>query len=137
MRCLLHGIAVGELRVLTAPVSFWGGVDPKSGTIVDRSHPEFGAAVSGVILAVPHGRGSSSSATVLAEMIRIGTAPSGLLLQEPDQILVTAGYVANTLYGSQFVVSCGEIPIASGGVFRLDTGGLRHEDAGTMSGTSR
>ena len=129
MRCLLPGVAVGELLVLSAPLSFWGGVDPTTGTVVDRNHPECGVTVTGVILAMPHGRGSSSSATVLAEMIRIGTAPSGLILQEPDQILVTAGFVANTLYGSNFVVSCGEVPAAPDGLFRLDEAGLsRRED---------
>ncbi len=124
MRCLLPGVAVGELLVLSAPLSFWGGVDPITGTIVDGNHPECGVTIKGLILAMPHGRGSSSSATVLAEMIRIGTAPCGLILREPDQILVTAGFVANTLYGSKFVVSCGEAPAAADGMFRLDHAGL-------------
>lgn len=135
MRCLLPGVAVGELLKLTEPLSFWGGVDPTTGAIVDRNHPQYGVSITGVILVMAHGRGSSSSATVLAEMIRIGTAPLGLILQEPDQILVTAGFVANYLYSSEFVVSCGQLPPGDDGVFRLDEAGLNLESAGVRSDT--
>ncbi len=124
MRCLLDGEAIGPLQILTEPLSFWGGVDVESGQIIDPNHPQFGELVSGCILGLPHGRGSSSSATVLAEMIRIGSGPVGLILSEPDQILVAGGYVANVLYAKRFVVSVGDLPETSEGVFRLDADGL-------------
>jgi predicted aconitase with swiveling domain len=124
MRCLLDGEAIGPLQILTEPLSFWGGVEVESGLIIDPNHPQFGDLVSGCILGLPHGRGSSSSATVLAEMIRIGSGPVGLILSEPDQILVAGGYVANFLYAKRFVVSVGHLPEASEGVFRLDVDGL-------------
>jgi predicted aconitase with swiveling domain len=57
---LVDGTASGHLMVLTDPLSFWGGVDPATGTIIDRSHPAVGASVAGTILFMPHGRGSSS-----------------------------------------------------------------------------
>lgn len=124
MRSLLKGDAVGTIMRLEAPLSFWGGVDTGTGQIVDHNHPQLGESVTGKILAMPHGRGSSSSATVLAEMIRIGSAPVGLILTEPDQILVTAGYVANRLYGSRFVIAVGELPSTSENTYRLSENGL-------------
>lgn len=124
MRCILDGEAIGPLTVLSQSLSFWGGVDVTSGLIVDRNHPQFGTRITDSILGMPHGRGSSSSATVLAEMIRIGTAPVGLVLGDPDQILVAGGYVANTLYGKRFVVFVGDIPAPSDGLFRLNADGL-------------
>jgi predicted aconitase with swiveling domain len=101
---ILNGIFLvsGEARgpvLATAPLSFWGGYDPEAGHVIDRSHPALGAALAGVILVMPSGRGSSSSSTVLAEAIRLGTAPAGIVLSEPDPILVIGALVAGRLYG--------------------------------------
>lgn len=89
---------------LDEPISFWGGVDPEDGRIVDERHPQAGRSVSGTILALPHGRGSSSSPSVLAEMIRSGTSPAGILLGEPDSMLVLGSLVASELYGATMPV---------------------------------
>lgn len=97
----LDGEAEGFALVLSEPLSFWGGVDVDSGEIIDRSHPEAGANVAGKILVMPSGRGSSSSASVLAEAIHSGTAPAGILLQRPDPILVAGAIVAEFLYGTR------------------------------------
>ncbi|HET7092842.1 MAG TPA: DUF126 domain-containing protein, partial [Thermomicrobiales bacterium] len=43
----------GEALVLTRPISFWGGVDPKSGRIADPRHPEAGENVAGRVLFLP------------------------------------------------------------------------------------
>jgi hypothetical protein len=55
--------------------------------------------VTGTILVMPSGRGSSSSATVLAEAIRARTAPAGIILGAPDDIIVIGALVAAELYG--------------------------------------
>jgi predicted aconitase with swiveling domain len=95
-------LVAGEARgpvIATAPLSFWGGYDPEAGRIVDRSHPALGETLVGRILVMPSGRGSSSSSTVLAEAIRLGTAPAAIVLSEADPILVIGGLVASRLYG--------------------------------------
>ncbi|MDC5697058.1 DUF126 domain-containing protein [Intrasporangium calvum] len=97
-RFLHPGRAAGPVLVLDAPLSFWGGTD-LSGRIIDRHHPQHGECVAGTILAMRSGRGSSSSSSVLAEQIRQGTAPAGLVLAEPDPIIVVAVVVAQELYG--------------------------------------
>lgn len=88
-----------EPLVLTEPLSFWGGVDPLTGVIIDVRHPQVGEVVSGRVLMMPAGRGSSSSASVLAEMIRLGTAPLRMVLDQPDPILMLGAWVAEELYG--------------------------------------
>ena len=98
-RALLAGEAAGPALVLDAPLSLWGGMDPHTGRISDHHHPQLGATVSGRILVMPSGRGSSSSSSVLAEAIRLGTAPLAILLAEPDEILVLGALVAEYLYG--------------------------------------
>jgi predicted aconitase with swiveling domain len=97
-RALSAGRAEGELLVLEAPLSFWGGMDAATGIVIDRHHPQCGVALSGKIVAMPEGRGSSSSSSVLAEAIRAGTAPSGLILSRPDGIVALGAIVAAELY---------------------------------------
>ena len=93
-----------EPLVLTEPLSFWGGVDPNTGVIIDVRHPQSGEVVSGRVLIMPAGRGSSSSASVLAEMIRLGTAPSRVVLDQPDPILLLGAWVAEELYGLELEI---------------------------------
>jgi predicted aconitase with swiveling domain len=71
------GNASGEALVLTEPLSFWGGVDDL-GTISDVHHPQLGVNVSGQVVFLPSGRGSSSSSSSLAELIRAGVGPAPL-----------------------------------------------------------
>lgn len=78
----------GPLMALTAPLSFWGGVDPATGRIIQVRHPQCGETISGAILALPGTIGSSSSSAVLLELIRLGIAPAALLLDQPDAILL-------------------------------------------------
>jgi predicted aconitase with swiveling domain len=98
-RALVAGEAAGPALVLEAPLSLWGGMDPRSGQLSDHHHPQLGATVTGRVLVMPSGRGSSSSSSVLAEAIRLGTAPVAILLAEPDEILVLGALVAAHLYG--------------------------------------
>lgn len=95
----MPGSANGEIVVLDEGLSFWGGVDPRTGRVIDRAHPQFGVSLAGKIVVMPHGRGSSSSSSVLAESLRLGTGPAGILLGETDQILVIGALVAKLLYG--------------------------------------
>jgi uncharacterized protein len=110
-RTLVPGEAEGRLIVWRTPLSFWGGLDVETGRVIDRSHPACGEGIAGAILVLPSGRGSSSSSSVLAEAIRRGTAPAGLVLCEPDPILVVGAIVARTLYGR----TCPVVVCASGG----------------------
>ena len=97
-RALVEGEAAGPALVLEAPLSLWGGMDPRTGRLSDHHHPQLGATVTGRVLVMPSARGSSSSSSVLAEAIRLGTAPQAILLGEPDEILVLGALVAEYLY---------------------------------------
>src|ERR1700683_4986797 len=72
---------------LTDPVSFWGGVDEKTGQIIDQHHPQYKVCLAGTALLMGAARGSSSSSSTLLECVRLGTAPATLLLTERDTIL--------------------------------------------------
>ncbi|HEX6264161.1 MAG TPA: DUF126 domain-containing protein [Actinomycetota bacterium] len=98
-RFLVEGHVDGTALVLAEPLSFWGGLDPVTGEIVEANHPQRGEVVTGRVLVMPSGRGSSSSATVLAESIRLGTGPAGVVLGEADEIVAIGALVAEVLYG--------------------------------------
>ena len=89
----------GRALVLDEGLSLWGGMDPATGLLIDARHPQRGMSLTGRIVVMPSGRGSSSSASVLAEAVRARTAPAAILLGEPDLILSIGAAVAEELYG--------------------------------------
>jgi predicted aconitase with swiveling domain len=95
---LLPGESVSApCLALTAPISFWGGVDPRSGEIIDARHPERGRNVAGTVLALPGTIGSSSASAVLLELVHAGKAPAAILIAEPDAILLLGLVVAREM----------------------------------------
>lgn len=96
---LIPGGADGKLVVLEEPLSLWGGFDPVTGRIIDVHHPQYGVVLDGRVVAMAQGRGSSSASSVLAEAVRLGTAPLGFVLMRPDEILALGCIVGRELYG--------------------------------------
>lgn len=92
------GVAEGEVLVLTEPVSFWGGVN-HHGEIIDVHHAQHKAKMTNKILVMPSGRGSSSATAVLAELIRTGDGPLGIVMLQCDTILVIGALVSAEIYG--------------------------------------
>jgi uncharacterized protein len=116
-RTLVPGTARGVVLVLDEPLSFWGGVDPATGEVIDVRHPQQGANVAGRVLVMPGGRGSSSSSSVLAEAVRAGTAPAAIVLTDPDAIIALGAIVARELYGRAIpVVVSAEPGVGNGDV---------------------
>ena len=103
----------GRALVLDEGLSLWGGMDPATGLLIDARHPQRGASLTGRIVVMPSGRGSSSSASVLAEAVRARTAPAAILLGEPDLILSIGAAVAEELYGVRVpVLTIGGVRLA-------------------------
>lgn len=98
VRVLMAGEARGPVLHLEEPISFWGGLDPKTGIIIDQAHPQVGESVVGSILLMPSGRGSSSGSSVLTEVLRAGIGPAGIVMQQADEILVIGALAAEELY---------------------------------------
>jgi predicted aconitase with swiveling domain len=96
---LVPGAAAGAPLLLEEPLSFWGGLDPLLGAIIDRRHPQAGANIADRIMMMPTGRGSSGGSAILAEALRLGTGPAGILMLERDAIIVVGAMVAAELYG--------------------------------------
>ena len=78
----------GRSLVLDAPISFWGGIDPASGRVINPRHPESGSCIAGAVLFLPGTIGSSSASAVLMELVHADKAPAAIVLHEPDAILL-------------------------------------------------
>ena len=52
---LVGGVGSGELLHAGVGLSFWGGVDPISGKVIDHTHPLHTRCITGKILAIPNG----------------------------------------------------------------------------------
>ena len=91
----------GEMSTLIVSgeaLSFWGGVDPASGRVIDRHHPLVGRSVAGRALVLPGSRGSCSGSGVLLELLLNGHAPAALLFASREEILTLGVIVAEALF---------------------------------------
>lgn len=107
-RSLIAGSAQGDVLFSDVPLSFWMGIDPTSGEVIDRHHPLLGKNVANRIVVIPGGRGSCSGSCGLLELIMSGHAPAALIFKHDEPILTLAVLVARELFGRS-------IPIASVG----------------------
>jgi predicted aconitase with swiveling domain len=98
-RVLNPGSADGEAMVLEEPLSFWGGFDARTGTIVDQHHPQRGSCVAGRFLVLPESRGSAGTPAGIAEAIRAGVGPVAIALAKADVNVAVGAMVAAALYG--------------------------------------
>lgn len=95
---LVDGSANGPILFSDTGLSFWGGVDPTTGQVIDQHHPLFGANISGSVLAIPNGRGSCSGSGALLELILNDCAPAALIFSEAEDILTLGVLVAEALF---------------------------------------
>jgi predicted aconitase with swiveling domain len=97
-KMVVAGAAEGSALVSKEALSFWGGICPRTGQIIDRRHEQSGAIVTGKVFVFPQGRGSSTSSATLTETIRRGVAPAAIINLKVDPILALGSIVADELY---------------------------------------
>lgn len=115
---LVPGTGEGLALVASEPLSFWGGYDSRTGEIIDRRHPLSGQVAAGRVLVLPFSRGSSTTAAVLLEAVRRGTAPAAILTTGRDTFFALAAVVALEMYGTSPPV----VAIDRAALSRLTTG---------------
>jgi predicted aconitase with swiveling domain len=103
-RCIVNGIAEGEVIASSQSISFWGGVDPATGLINDPRHELFGQSIAGKVLAFPFGKGSSTGSLMILELARIGKAPAAMINIKTEPILATGPIVCKHFYGKEIPV---------------------------------
>lgn len=96
---ILTGAAEGPVVALSEPLSFWGGVDPADGRIVDVHHPGHGTVLTGAIVAMPTSRGSCSGSGVVLDLILSGRGPAALVFSSAEDVATLGAIVAAEMFG--------------------------------------
>jgi len=89
------GKAEGEALVSREPLSFYGGVDPKTGIVIEKGHELEGKCVKGKILVFPNGKGSTVGSYVIYALKSNGVAPAAILNKETETIVATGVILAD------------------------------------------
>jgi len=100
----VHGEASGEIIASDVELSFWGGVDPATGEVIDRHHPLSGQILTGKILVIPGGRGSCSGSGVMLELLLNGKGPAAMVFAREDDILTLGVVIAEEMFGQSIPV---------------------------------
>jgi predicted aconitase with swiveling domain len=93
-RIIYKGKANGEALVSEMPISFYGGVDPNTGIILEKGHQLNGQSVKEKILVFPQGKGSTVGSYTLYRMKKNGTAPSGMINRECETIVAVGAIIS-------------------------------------------
>ena len=96
--------AHGPVLVSPEGLSFWGGVDPVSGTVIDAHHPLCGQSLAGKVVLMPTSRGSCTGSGVLLELAMNGHAPAALVFREAEDILTLGALIAGQMFDKPLAV---------------------------------
>jgi len=94
-RKVVGGIAKGEVIISPVSVSFYGGIDPVTGMIIDHGHPLEGRSITDKVFVFPTGKGSTVGSYVIYRMKKLGTAPAAIINIETEAILATGCVISD------------------------------------------
>ena len=86
-RKISPGTASGEALVTTQSLSFYGGVDPETGVVVEKDHELEGQSITGKVLIFPSGKGSTVGSYVLYQLAKTGKGPVAIINQQTETIV--------------------------------------------------
>ncbi len=93
-RKICAGKASGEALVTSMGISFFGGVDPESGVVIERGHELEGESIAGKVLVFPTGKGSTVGSYTLYRLQRSGMAPVAIVNSECETITAVGCIIA-------------------------------------------
>jgi predicted aconitase with swiveling domain len=93
-RIISKGKGEGEALATSQPISFYGGVNPSTGEIIEKGHELQGKSVKGKILVFPNGKGSTVGSYTLYRMKKSGTAPAGMINKECETVVAVGAIIS-------------------------------------------
>ena len=93
-RTIYPGRAEGEAIVSREAIGFYGGVDMKTGIVIEKGHELEGKNIKGKILVFPYGKGSTVGSYVIYGLKKNGVAPSAIVNKETETIVATGAILA-------------------------------------------
>lgn len=93
-RTIYKGKTQGQALVTSMPISFYGGVDPNTGIVIEKGHELQGQSIKDKILVFPQGKGSTVGSYTLYRMKKNGTAPAALINKETETIIAVGAIIS-------------------------------------------
>lgn len=94
-RKISPGSAKGEALVTTQGLSFYGGIDPETGVVVEKDHELEGQSVTGKILVFPRGKGSTVGSYVIYQLAKTNKGPAAIINQESETIVAVGCIISD------------------------------------------
>jgi len=94
-RKISNGNAAGEALVTSMGISFYGGVDPETGRVVEKGHELEGQSIAGRVLVFPTGKGSTVGSYTLYRLKKAGLAPAAIINLESETITAVGCIISN------------------------------------------
>jgi hypothetical protein len=79
---VVGGVAEGEALVTKERISGWGGIDPRTGTVIETRHELRGKSFAGKVLVFPGAKGSSGWSAQFHVARLAGAAPLAMVFNE-------------------------------------------------------
>ena len=117
-RTIFAGFASGIALVTHQGISFFGGVDPDTGVVVERGHELEGQCIAGKILVFPTGKGSTVGSYTLYRLKHNGKAPAAILNRQCETIAAVGCIIAEIPCLDQVEIE----RLESGMVLEVDAG---------------
>ena len=93
-RAIFEGKAEGRALVSSSPMSFYGGMNPETGVIVERGSELAGQFVKGKVLVFPYGKGSTVGSYILYRLAKNGVAPSAIVNAKCETIVAVGAIIS-------------------------------------------
>lgn len=93
-RVISPGNVEAEAIVSPEPIGFYGGIDPKTGIVIEKGHPLEGQSVTGKVLVFPCGKGSTVGSYVIYGLEKNGVGPAAIVNEETETIVATGAILA-------------------------------------------
>ena len=94
-RCVVPGVAQALAQVTRDRISGWGGVDPRTGTVVETRHELRGQSFAGRVLVFPGAKGSSGWSAQFHIARLMGTAPAAWLFNNMNTKMALGAVVSH------------------------------------------
>ncbi len=93
-RTIYPGNVEGEAIVSKEPIGFYGGIDAKTGEVIEKGHELEGQNVKDKILVFPNGKGSTVGSYVIYGLKKNGVGPKAIVNKETETSVATGVILA-------------------------------------------
>ena len=126
-RVIKAGSAEGYALVSPEPIGFLGGVDPDTGTVIEKGHPLEGQTIASQVLVFPTGKGSTVGSYTLYRLVQNGLGPAAIINAQSEAIVAVGAIISNIPMIDQIDISqlrTGDHLVVDDGVVTIDRAGI-------------